>query len=127
MLVPVLEAGRKPADFFGKDLAHPVPLADSKVDWLQDSLPQTVKQVHTAFGLLLDINADCAPQQPGSVPGSHLEGLLQPVALKLLKLREYLPGGLCALGSPSDGKPSVQHYQATAPWEVAGQACMSTC
>ncbi|KAK9862251.1 hypothetical protein WJX84_009332 [Apatococcus fuscideae] len=58
----------------------------------EDSLPQTVKQVHTAFGLLLDINADCAPQQPGSVPGSHLEGLLQPVALKLLKLRGHRKG-----------------------------------
>ena len=57
----------------------------------QDPLPQTVKQVHTAFGLLLDLDEDCGPHGfPDAAPCSHPRELHTALASKLLQLRESL-------------------------------------
>ena len=57
---------------------------------LQDPLPQTVKQVHTAFGLLLDLSEDCkAHDLPCNGHSSQQQDFIEGVACKLLKLREW--------------------------------------
>ncbi|KAK9864532.1 hypothetical protein WJX84_000246 [Apatococcus fuscideae] len=59
----------------------------------EDPLPQTVKQVHTAFGLLLDLNADCGlPATPNAAPSSRSWELHESLALKLLQLRGHRKG-----------------------------------
>ena len=55
----------------------------------QDPLPQTVKQVHTAFGLLLDLSEDCGPS--ASQDEAHAVGITElhvSLASKLLQMSE---------------------------------------